>query len=95
MSHIRFRIRTIMIVIAAVAVLVTIGRYLLNQPGFAEFLAILGLFAAAALILVATHVLLIGLFVYLSPHLLRPMTKHPAHPSQGPKPARSGEAEKV
>jgi NADH:ubiquinone oxidoreductase subunit 5 (subunit L)/multisubunit Na+/H+ antiporter MnhA subunit len=73
MGPMRFRIRTIMIAIAAVAVLVTIGRYLLNQPGFAEFLAILGLFAAAALILVATQVLLIGLLVYLTPYLLRPL----------------------
>jgi hypothetical protein len=83
-----------MIVVAALAVLVTIGRYMINQPGFVPFLASFSLFAAYFTIIVASEILFI-LLVALISYLLNPTRKHTDRPSQGRKPGRSGEAEKA
>jgi hypothetical protein len=81
MPPIRFRIPTIMYVVAAAAVLVTIERYLLSQPDLGVW----------SLILVVTQVLLFGLLVFLVPYLFRPYrTPGPSKPRPEPDPKRGG-----
>jgi hypothetical protein len=80
-----------MYVVAAVAVLVTIARYLLSRPGSGEVLLILGFFGVWSLILVVTQILLFGLLVFLVPYLFTPYrTPSPSKPRPEPGPKRGG-----
>ena len=89
MTPIRFRIRTIMIVIAASAVFVTICRY------HGHFVGTLIFIVAWLAILVVTIILSIKLLAYLAAYLLRPMRKHLARQSHARNRPESGEAERV
>jgi hypothetical protein len=84
MPPIRFRIRTIMIVVAAVALSVTIRRGLMNpERRFTAIVVTLFSLAALITILMAAVDVSIKLLVSLIGYVLRPITKSSARPSQG------------